>query len=581
MRRPFGQFVLWLLLAVWFAAGIARLHTPAELTVYQQVRTLARLGAPAAPETVTTESPSPDTPAGTTADPEKIVPVHPGAAVLALPFYVLGRFTAIFQSDDPAQPFSRAARITALAAPAAAAAAIIFLALTVMNLGLRPGAALLLSLTLALASPLVIFGSRLESPAFGLFVFSLIFFAVSRIRLRHELISLPFLAGLGLGLLPFFGDAYWIAWPFLLVWTLLSARRLLKRPRYAALFFVPFLGCLLLLGLITKGLWGGFWRFPDGLPFWRHFAGEYFGQIRATWSFVADDYLPALGVLLFNNGPLPKALAAPLPEAARGEIFLGLFCRFPLLATGLLGAFAMQNDRFTRSTIRWLFLLFWLVLLLWPLSGRGPNSAPFDLGGTAAAWFGALVGLGFFIQYHLYEMHGLLWKNLLRLVFLAALAISLAHPWIELATANIDAHIQLEEENRAAVKKPAPTASAPAPLPSGPLPVGKHDALLASANRLYQWLSADHAAFFAAFRPGVKSLPLYGSLLAAVGFLLVLLDWVLVRRPSDDERIAREIETIRQTRSLFIRPPEESAAPPDDSTERTIARRPDADDTQP
>lgn len=583
MRRPIGQFILWLLLAAWFASGIDQPASPVELVVYEQVHALAHF----APSDVTPPAAAidpADVPADVPADAPKVRPVHPGAAFLALPFYGLGRFTAIFVPDDPSQTYSRTARITVLAASATAAAAIIFLVLSAMNLGLRPWSAMLLCLILALASPLVEFGARLEPPAFGLFAVSLIFFAVSRIRLRHELISLPLLAGLGLGVLPFFDDAYWIAWPFLFIWALLSGRRLIKRPVFAAVFFGPLLGLLLLLGIITKGMFGSFWSFPDGLPFWRHFAEAYVLKIQPTLSFLTDDYLPALGAVLFNAGPLSKAMVSSvaLPEALRDEIFLGLFCWFPLMAAGLLGVFSMQNDRFTRSTMIWLFLLFWLVLLLNALSRNWTEPYPFNVGDTAAAWFGVLIGLGFFIEYHLWEMHGLLWKNLLRVVFLAVLLVSLANPWFELAAANRDS-VSLASAEYPSDLKPATLKKASRPeKPTGPLPVSDHDAFFLSANGLYHWLSDDPQSFLAAFRPGLKHLSLYGPMLLIAGFLLVLLDWVFIRRPTEDERIARKVETIIHTQSMTLKSLAEAAAAAaavDDQKQKASAAPPDSGDT--
>jgi hypothetical protein len=293
-----------------------------------------------------------------------------------------------------------------------------------------------------------------------------------------------------------------------------------------------------------------------------------------------------LGFWLFNQGPMPERLAmlwAP-PAALRNEIFLGVFVWCPLLAAGGLGAFGLRRDNEARHSLRLIGLLFWLAVLLAALGEHSLSAREYNAAATLPFWLSGLIGLGFFVEYHLWLMRGFFWKNLLRALFLAALAASLGNAWWEAARANVG------PPPRATVRLWRAPAAVPPSLPEGarfgPLPASRRDAFFLNADRTLAWAVRAPVEFAATLRPGINHVALFLPLLAALALAPALARagfrrWAAKRSPASAPSPLRRERVMPETHA--DEPPDEwfDAPRPEGSDESEVDAAPTGDADRP
>ncbi|NLH50880.1 MAG: hypothetical protein GX444_20075 [Myxococcales bacterium] len=526
MIRPQTRILLWFALAIWFAAGIGGLTTPLERETYAQVRALARFSVePTAADLL------PATPGG-------LPPAfrqRPGAALAALPFYWAGRIIGAIFADNPADPFGFTAQITALAAPIAAATALLLVGLSGLLIGLRPRPAVLAVLLIAVASPLTVYASRLAPPVFGLLAMGLTIYPLLRLTVQDDRLVLRLMLGAGLGLMPLLDDPFLLIWPLFLLWVLTRVRRILHRPSYALAFLLPLtLGVAAFL-LINTAAWGGPLNAPDGLPLWRHFRFEYYSPAVSTETFLFKYLLRGLGFWLFNAGRISETLilTRALPETLRTLPFYGVFGWFPPLFFGILGAFVMRGDSEAKYPLRLFGLFFWLAVGLRAVARNFLDPAQLDAGATLPFWFPYLIGLAFFLGYHLWDMKGQLWKNVLRVLFVVALLASFGNAWYEGAAVHLAAKPRVMSDLLPLPPPQPPLELGDAASPAVWFPASSRDAFFLRLDQTMDWLYRDSLGFFAAFRPGVNNLAIFINLLLVLGAVLFFLDrithWIAMR----------------------------------------------------
>jgi hypothetical protein len=410
-----------------------------------------------------------------------------------------------------------------LAAPAAGATALLLLALCGLQIGVRPAAAIAVVLLIAVASPITIYASRLSPPVFGLLAVALVVYPLLRFRHDDESLWLRLMLGAGFGLMPLLDDAFLLFWPLCWLWWARRAPQALGRPSHALFFLAPLLSGVLIFLAVNRAAWGGALHAPDGLPLWSHFWHEYYFHAAGGESYLFKFLLPRLALVFLNDGPVPLRVAAAmdLPAALRGQVFLGMLTWYPVLLAGWLGMRAMRRDEAAVFPLRLFGVGFWLSVFL-AASGRGlAQAAEFDLSVLLPFWAGLLIGLGFFVDYHLFLLRGFFWKNILRLLFGAALLVSLGHAWQGAA----ESHIGDPPRQVLAVLPPAPLVT-PADLgdeksPAVILPASPREALFLNVNKTADWITRGPRAWLGAFRPGVNNWPIFAPVL----LVLALLPW--------------------------------------------------------
>lgn len=552
MLNPLYRYFLWVLVAIWLATGIAGLRTPVEREIYGQVRALAAGSLDVAPDTALAP--------GATQ--------RPGVAVLALPFYGVGRLSSFFWVDDPANPNGLTAQTTQLAAAFAAATALVLLGLCGVALNIHRIATNTMVVLLAVASPVTIYGARLSPPIFGLLATAGLTYAVLRLRQKDPRRRIRVLLGTAAGTMLMLDDALLLLAVPALIWGLMMLRRAKKGPLYAWPTLAVFGAFVALAMLINQATWGGFLNAPDGKSVGGHFVAVLGPALGADESYLVDRLWPAIKLWLASDAVVPAKLADAWGwgEAARSEPFLGLFVLFPVLAVGLLGAFALKADNAGRWPLRVLGIVFWLGLALHVLTRPTLCGARADVAATLPLWTPYLIGIGFFLHYHLWEMPGLIWKNLLRVVFWIGLVAALGNAWYAVAANNVGPPVVVT----GLVVDP-PAAVLPAALGAAGhrgvrLPGDLHDALFLDANRTIDWALNHSASFMGTFRPGLNNLGLFVPILLLTGFLPLFFMFVFGRVPPrlpefDIDDVPRAMPHRRRRETP---PPDDRDEPPPD-----------------
>lgn len=534
MFRAPWRYLFFLLLSLWFAAGISGAHSPAERLFYAQTRALARLSVDLSPDANALELTGP-------VDSKMVAPERPGVALVALPFYAVGRLVGKLTDDDPLDTRGLTAQITSLAAAFAAAVAVLALMQAGLAMGLRKYSTAIMGLLIVTATPLWPYGSRLAPPAFGLLALAWIVYPLVRLDHGDERVSLRWMLGVGLGLTLLLDDIFLLFLPLLALWTLVRLPRLVGRPGYLMAFALP----LMLAGAVfiwhNHHAYGGIFLAPDGMALpahmWRTFLAA--PSLRAT-SFFTHHLWPGVKFLLFNTGPMGESLAQArlLPDDLRSVVFLGAFSWCPLLWLGFLGGWTLGRDPDTKG-VQWLLMLFFLAAV--GLRASSIAMTPpylYDIGVTLPFWIAWLLGLGFFVEYHVLSMRGKLFK----LIFVAALLFAL--PVAGGNAVMAVAHHNLGEPPRAI----APLIAGPAPalppdpdangLPINDLPAVHRSDYFQGLDQLLAWAMREPVSLARTLWPGVNNLPLFVSLPAALGLLPVLAGWFMLallrRRPDDD-----------------------------------------------
>ncbi|MDP8223038.1 MAG: hypothetical protein P9L99_06745 [Candidatus Lernaella stagnicola] len=516
MLKPLTRYTVWLVMALWFATGVGGVRTAAEKNLYGQVRRLAAFSFNITPESHL------DT--GTAA--------RPGPALLALPFYAMGRAVGRFRVDNAANPDSLCAQATKLAAAFAMATALVLLWQTAVILGIRRGAAMVAALAAAFASPLTIYGSQLAPPAFSLLAGALVVYSLFCIRQKDERRRTRLTLGVGLGLAALCDDTLLLFWPLLMAWAVIWMRMYWKSLASAWPTFATG-GLLLLVGaLINTATFGGPLHAPDGRSLAGHFSQEYLA-VAFSSTFWTQGFLPSLKLWLIGDGALDPALVAARawPAALAGRVVLGLFVWMPLLALGALGSFAKRRDVSARRPLYVLIAAFWVGFLLLLVQRSSPDVAFPDASAGMSMWVAYLIGLAFFVEYHLWEMHGLVWKNALRVVFLAALVAGWGNGWYGLAERNVGAPLPVTAHTVS-----PPSLQAPAGLGQKrdrglSLPADRDDAFFYNANRTAEWLRSHPGSFWSTFRPGLNNLSFFVPILILLSLLPLFLFWVAASAP--------------------------------------------------
>ena len=557
LKIPWRYYLFWLILAAWFALGVGALRTGAERESYAQARALARLSADLTPDRVLIG-----------ADAAGARPLaarqRPGVALCALPFYLAGRLMAEFLHDEPANTLGFTAQITTLAAPVAMATAIVLLGLCGLSLGIWPRSALVLGLLLAVASPCWSYGARLSPPAFGLLAISLMLYALLRIAQNDRRVGLRFMLGAGIGLSLLLGDEQLATLPFFLLWSLAYARRIVGRPGYALAFLLPFSAGGLLFAWYNQVAWGGWWRAPDGTPLWTHLRNDYWQHAAATQS-VWNRYLwPGLRLWLFSDGPMPMglAMARGLPAPLREVVFYGVFVWCPLLIVGAVGAWALLRDPDAGGPIRLLLIVFLIALLMRILAREVVPPAGYNAADTLPFWPVWLIGLGFFIEVHIFSLRVSVIRLLLVAGFLFVTVVSLANAAHDTALG----HLGLS--GRSLFSTPPPVQAPPDLGSRGPsltiLSIPNSDAFFLPLRHVTDWATRSPRALASALWPGLGNWPLFLPIVLVVGATWPAAGWLFHRRLRRQRGKAVEDEA----------PPEKEKANADSETRERLDTAP-------
>jgi hypothetical protein len=566
LKIPWRYYLLWLILAAWFALGVGVLRTTVERESYAQARALARLSADLTRDRVLIG-----------ADAAGARPLtarqRPGVALCALPFYLVGRVMAEFLHDEPANTMGFTAQITSLAAPVAMATAIVLLGLCGLSLGIWPRSALVLGLLLAVATPCWSYGARLSPPAFGLLAISLMLYALLRIAQNDRRVGLRFMLGAGIGLSLLLGDEHLATLPFFLLWSLAYARRIVGRPGYALAFLLPLSAGGLLFAWYNQVAWGGWWRAPDGAPLWTHLRRDYWQHAAVTQS-VWNRYLwPGLRLWLFSDGPMPVglAMARGLPAPLREVVFYGVFVWCPLLIVGALGAWALLRDPDAGGPLRLLLIAFAIALFMRVLAREIVPPAGYNAADTLPFWPVWLIGLGFFIEVHIFSLRIGVIRLLLVAGFFFVTVVSLANAAHDAALG----HLGLS--GRSLFSTPPP-AQAPPDLGSrGPslamLPVTNRDAFFLPLRQVTDWATRSPRALASALWPGLGNWPLFLPILLVIGAIPPAAGWLFhrrLRRPreEEEERDAQPEEKERRSGDDTMERPDVAAQSSEPDAER-------------
>jgi hypothetical protein len=543
MTKPLSRYLLWLFMAVWFATGVGGLRGAVEREIYGQTRQLASLSFDV-------------TPAATLAPATTL---RPGPALLALPFYAAGRALGAMRVDQPEKTVSLCAQTTKLAAPVAMATALFFLALAAMSFGVRPSIAALGAVLAAVASPLTIYGSQLAPPAFGLLATALVIYPTLRFRQKDQRRRLRLMLGLGLGLMLLLDDAFLLILPFWLVWSVAAGRKLFGRLGPMWPTFAVF-GALAAFGLaVNSTTFGGALHSPGGKGPVAHVLAAYVAPASLGHFWVG------LKLWLVGAAPLGASLVAARgwPAEVAGRLFLGLVWWCPLLLAGALGTFAMMRDVTARRPIHLIAPALWVAVALLAVSQTAPGERVADAAATIAYWGPYLIGLAFFIEYHLWEMPGLLFKNALRLVFVAALVASWGNGWMGLTELNVGPPATVTSHTVALPPQQVPLGLGLPGTPGALLPASKDDPFFLNTNRAADWLMRRPREFVAAFRPGLNNLSFFLPWLMLASVLTWLGSWVLASSAGQRRVMSWRPPSLPPS----LAPPEDEPLPDDDEEE--------------
>lgn len=550
MFKPLIRYLLWLLLAVWFALGIGGLRTPVELEAYAQTRALAVMSTDLSPDRQLLDE-------GHCREGSCLARKPPGVAAATLPFYALGRLFGELWLDKATDVRGLTAQITSLAASVAAATAVLLLALSGFSLGLRRWSSLTMAIIVATATPIASYGSRLATPAFGLLALSLAFYALLRLSQEDGRAVVRLMLGAGLGLMFLLGDEYLLVLPLLLLWSLLHLRRLLARPGNALAFLLPFLLALFVFFWHNQQAYGDWLSGPDGRIWWLYFWRKYYLSASLTSGSIWGRHLwPGLKFLLVSTGPmpLPLAMARELPESLRQAVFLGIFTWCPLLVISLLGGWALGRDPDVRGPINLLMVFFFAVVLMRAMAREIVPPDLYDAGVTLPFWVVWFLGLGFFVEYHLFAMRGFILRAILAVALMGALAVSAGNAVFERAQAGVGA--APKQAMQLAAKPPArlPSDLGEKGLLAKKLPAGEQQAFFLSTLKLADWVVREPKQLAYALVPGVNNLSLFLPILAVIG-LAPFIGGGLVRgrlrrkkqeQPRPERREKREPEARRE-----------------------------------
>ena len=517
MLKPLYRYVIWLALALWFAMGIGGVRAPVEREVYGQVRKLAQLSFDITPEKHLASAST----------------VRPGAAVVALPFYGIGRLVGLLRVDNPADPDSLCAQTTKLAASFAMATGLALLYLSGVVLGIRRGACVLAILLAGFASPLTLYGAQLAPPAFGLFAVACVLYPLLRFRQKDKRLRMRVMLGLGLGLLVMSGDVLLLMAPVFIIWAVLAVRNLWQSTAPIWPMLVVFGALLVLAAMINAASFGGALNAPDGLSLGSHLWHVYAAPAGENQGYAWVRLFSGLKMWLVGNGPIASHQVAlqQWPAALAGKTFLGVLVWFPPLALGMLGAFAKKRDGSTRGALRILGAGFWLLLVSAAVARSGPDATWPDAGATIPLWAAYLLGLAFFIEYHLWKMHGLIWKNLLRVLFILGFVAAWGNGWYGLAARNVGPPLSVIKHSIGLAAKTLPPNLGVTPKRGLSLPASRDDAFFMNANRTAEWMRNKPKSFWATFRPGLNNLVMFAAILIFISFVPLLLLWIGASTP--------------------------------------------------
>ncbi len=534
MFRAPWRYLIFLLLSLWFAAGIDGAHSPAERLFYAQTRALARLSVDLSVDIQALEL-------ADALGEKTVAPERPGVALVALPFYALGRVVGKMTGDDPRDPCGLTAQLTSLAAAFAAAAAVLALMQAGLAMGLRRHSAALMGALIAVATPLWPYGARLAPPAFGLLALAWIVYPLLRLDHEDKRVSLRWMLGVGLGLALLLDDVFLLCLPLLVLWALVRLPRLIGRPGYLMAFALP----LLLAGAVfvwhNQNAYGGPFDAPDGMALHAHLRQTYVNApLKQANSFFTHHLWPGVKFLLFNSGPMGETLARArqLPDALRAVDFRGAFTWCPLLWLGFLGGWALGRDPDVKGVQR-LLMLFFLAAI--GLRGVAQEMTPpylYDIAVTLPFWLAWLLGLGFFLEYHVLSMRGKLFKILFVAALLLFFAVAGGNATLAVARRHLGPAPRTVVNWFAAPEVAEPTVAGEA---LAELPAASRADYFSDLNRAVAWAAHSPASLARTLWPGANNLPLYLPLLIALGLLpalaggLTLLSLRRREEPADDE----------------------------------------------
>lgn len=533
MFRAPWRYLIFLLLSLWFAAGIDGAHSPAERLFYAQTRALARLSVDLSLDIEALEL-------ADVLGEKTVAPERPGVALVALPFYALGRLVGRMTGDDPRDPRGLTAQLTSLAAAFAAAAAVLALMQAGLAVGLRRNSTVIMGILIAVATPLWPYGARLAPPVFGLLALTWIVYPLLRLDHEDARVSLRWMLGVGLGLALLLDDVFLLCLPLLILWALVRLPRLIGRPGYLMAFALP----LALAGAVfvwhNQSAYGGPFDAPDGMTIHAHLLQTYLNApLKQANSFFAHQLWPGAKFLLFNSGPMGEALARArqLPDALRAVDFRGAFTWCPLLWLGFLGGWALGRDPDVKGVQR-LLMLFFLAAI--GLRGVAQEITPpylYDIAVTLPFWLAWLLGVGFFVEYHVLSMRGKIFKALFVAALLLFLAVAVGNATMAAARHHLGSSPRTVAHWFASPAEKEPAAEALADLPA----VSRAD-YFSDLNRAVEWTAHEPASLARTLWPGANNLPLYLPLLIALGLLPALaggLTILVLRRreesPYEDE----------------------------------------------
>ncbi len=511
LKIPWRHYLLWFAIAVWLAAGVSGLHTAAEREIYAQTRALAQLTVRLTPSATSSET--------TLTTTENVPRQRPGVAVCALPFYLAGRVIGALIDDDPAQPTGLTAQITSLATVGATAAALVMLGLCGYGLGLRTRSAFVLCVLLAVASPFWPYGTRLAAPAFGLLAITLMLYALLRIAQRDPRVAPRFWLGAGLGLSLLLSDEQLVVLPLFMLWALAYVRRVFGRPGYALAFLLPFSSFALLFVWYNQVAWGGWLNATDGSPLWAHLLRNYWQHAAvsdSTWRYL----LNGAKFWLFSDGPMPvaMAMARELPASLRDVVFFGAVVWCPLLIVGALGIWALLSDNDAGGPMRLLLVAFFIALAMRALARPFVPPSGYDAGDTLPFWTAWLMGLGFFIEYHLLSLRVGIIRAVLLVGFLLAAAMSLANAAYDVACNRAPTPVETTPPAAAKTIRHSPLGTV--------LPPGKREAAFLPLEYMTGWAATSPSTLAARLWPGVRRLPLFLPILLVCGAAPFAAAWI-------------------------------------------------------
>ncbi|MHA1567940.1 MAG: hypothetical protein ACTSXZ_00595 [Alphaproteobacteria bacterium] len=533
------RYLIWLLLAAWFAMQIGGLRSPLEREIYAQVRALARFSVDLSPDREMLAGEFPD-------NQPIAAPRRPGVAVVALPFYLLGQLVG----GRPDDPLSLPAQVTSLAAPVAMALAVLLLMLGSLSLGLRRWSSLTMTILVAAATPALLYGGRLAPPAFGLLALSLLLYGLLRVEQKDERISLRLMIGAGLGLMLLLGDELLlVVAAFFLLWALMRARDILHRPSYLLAFLLPLSLAAALFVLHNQAAYGDWFSAPDGQPMWRYLWQTYYHHtIWSSTDLWGRHLWPGLKFLLFSDGPMPvqMAMARDLPAELRNVIFLGIFTWCPLLLIGFIGGWVLSRDPDARGPLMLFILLFLLAVVLRAMAKQIAPVDGYDAAVTLPFWIPWFLGLGFFVEYHLLSMRGKILRTILAVAMLCCLVLSLANAAMDAAEAHVGPAPQRVANLVAAPVEKLPEDLGGQGYVADRLPIVQRDAFFRQTERFSDWVMRAPRQVEATLFPGINNLPLFLPILAVLGVLPYLFGWVVSlsavrsgRRREDEARVER------------------------------------------